>query len=77
PNLIGTYTRVTEVRLQQPQFAGYTPEKYFTESILHPGNYMAPPYPNSMLPNFGDRLTLQNLADLIAFLETQTDPSPE
>jgi len=30
-----------------------------------------PNFKNVMINNFGDRLTLQDLADLIAFLESQ------
>ncbi|MCB9450781.1 MAG: c-type cytochrome [Anaerolineaceae bacterium] len=78
PHLEGTYTRVVDSRLTLPQFQGYTAEKYLVESILLPDAFLAPPnYANAMLPNFAERLTLQNVADLVAFLETQNGPSPE
>jgi hypothetical protein len=77
PPLEGTYTRVEETRLQDPKLAGYTPEQYLVESIVQPGHYVAPKYQSVMPSDFGKRLTLQNLADIIAFLESQDGPSPE
>lgn len=77
PHTEGTYTRVEETRLNDPVLADYTPEHYLAESIVMPGNYVVPGYNNVMPSDFGERLTLQELADLIAFLESQDGPSPE
>ncbi len=77
PHLEGTLTRVEEVRLQDPALAGYTVEQYLVESIVHPGAYVAPGYQNVMPTHFGGLLTLQALADLVAYLESQDGPSPE
>ncbi len=71
PPTEGTYTRVEEERLKDPLLVGYTPEQYLVESIIEPAHYVVPHFPNVMINNFGDRLTLQDLADLIAFLESQ------
>jgi mono/diheme cytochrome c family protein len=71
PPTQGTYTRIEDERLKDPALAGYTPEQYIVESIVQPAHYVVPNYQNIMLNNFGDRLTLQDLADLIAFLESQ------
>lgn len=71
PLVEGTYTRIEEERLKDPLLAGYTPEHYLVESIIDPAHYVVPGFQNVMLNNFGDRLTLQDLADLIAFLESQ------
>jgi mono/diheme cytochrome c family protein len=71
PMTAGTFTRASGERLQDPALAGYTPDQYIVESILMPGNYIVPNFTNVMLANFGDRLTLQDLADLVAYLETQ------
>ncbi len=71
PPTEGTYTRIEEERLQDPLLAGYTPEQYLVESIVEPAHYIVPNYQNVMINNFGDRLTLQDLADLITFLESQ------
>ena len=77
PLMEGTMTRVTQIRLQQPENAGETPEQYLANSIIHPNAYVVPGYPASVMPqNFGDRLSYQDLADLIAFLETQDQPLP-
>lgn len=71
PPTEGTYTRVDEVRLQDPALEGYTVQHYLVESIIHPAAYVVPEYNNVMVNNFGDRLTLQELADLVAYLESQ------
>jgi hypothetical protein len=71
PPVEGTYTRIEEERLKDPLLANYTPEHYLVESIIDPAHYLVPNFPNVMLNNFGDRITLQDLADLIAFLESQ------
>lgn len=71
PPLAGTFTRVQEEITTAPELAGYTPQQYLAESIIHPAAYVVPPYANVMPQNFGDLLTYQDLADLIAYLETQ------
>ena len=83
PILEGTWTRVQEVRLQDPANAGLTGEQYLEHSILHPNEYLAPgaptggAYPGSVMPPyFASRLTYQDLADLIAYLKTQDQPIP-
>lgn len=77
PALDGTLTRVEETRLSDPALEDYTPVSYLVESIVHPGQYIPPGYDNVMPNNFGDRLTLQELADLVAYLESQDGESPE
>lgn len=72
PPLEGTWTRVEDVRLQEPGLEGYTGEEYLAESIIHPSAHIAPNYMDNLMPtNFGQLLTYQDLADLIAFLKTQ------
>jgi mono/diheme cytochrome c family protein len=75
PMADGTFTRVETVRLQDPLFEGYTPEQYIVESILQPGAYVAPGFQNLMPADFGARLTLQDLADLLAYIETLNQPA--
>ncbi|MBC8170879.1 MAG: hypothetical protein H7X77_04385, partial [Anaerolineae bacterium] len=72
----GTLTRVEEVRLNDPVLAGYTAEQYLVESILQPGAYIVPGFQNLMLANFGERISLQDLADLLAYVETLNQPLP-
>ncbi len=73
----GTWTRVDEIRLLEPQFAGYTHEHYLVESILLPWEYTVPDYPQFTMPNnFGDRLSYQDLADLLAYLLSQDQLLP-
>ncbi len=71
PPMAGTWTRVETERLADPLLAGYTGEQYLAESIIHSAAYIAPNYQNLMPANFGARLSYQDLADLVAFLETQ------
>jgi mono/diheme cytochrome c family protein len=77
PALEGTWTRVIEERLSQPPFAGSTGEQYLVESILLPNTYVVPPFVAAMPPNFGSRLDIQMLADIVAYLKSQDTPSPE
>lgn len=77
PTVEGTWTRVQEVRLLEAQFAGYTGEEYLAESITHPNEYISPGYgANIMPPNFADRLTYQQLGDMVAYLKSHDEPLP-
>lgn len=77
PPTEGTFTRIEETRLADPALGGYTPEQYLVESIVNPSHYVVPGYQNVMPNNFGERLTAQELADLVAYLLSQDGPSPE
>ncbi len=70
PATEGTYTRI-ERRLQTPEFADYSIDRYLVESIIHPNDYLVPGYEPIMSPNYGLRLNILQLADLIAFLKSQ------
>lgn len=70
----GTWTRWDEIRRHDPVLADYTFERYIVESIVLPWDYSVPEYPDfriGMPNNFGDRLSFQDLADLIIYLESQ------
>lgn len=72
PSVEGTWTRVTEIRLLDPMLADYSVEQYLVESIVHPNAYIVPGYlPNLMPQNYGARLDIQQLADLVAYLDSQ------
>jgi len=71
PPTAGTFTRVVNDRLKDPANAGKTPEEYLAESILHPPVYVVPNFTPIMPTNFGNQLDLNDLKNLIAFLETQ------
>jgi mono/diheme cytochrome c family protein len=81
PPMEGTWTRVVENRAPA---TGLTPEAYVAHSILYPGEYLAPGepyieqpnYANAMPANFAGRLTYQELADLVAFIQTHDEPVP-
>jgi mono/diheme cytochrome c family protein len=67
----GIGTRAT-TRYTQSDYTGKatSPEQYLFESIVNPSVYLVPSYNNLMPPTFGTSLTLQDVADLIAYLET-------
>ncbi|MCU0480392.1 MAG: c-type cytochrome [Anaerolineae bacterium] len=68
----GTWTRWDEIHRLEPQFEGYTFAQYIVESIIYPNAYIAEPYAEGVMPiDFGEKLTLQDLADIITFLESQ------
>lgn len=71
PPTEGTWTRVINERLTLPEFEGYTPEQYIIESIVDPPKYLVPPYGAIMPPNFGQLLSVEQIADLVAYLRSQ------
>lgn len=77
PPVTGLWTRVqAEVPKFPDLFPGWTGEQYIADSIIHPSHFVVPNYPDNVMPqNFGQILTYQDLADLIAYLKTQDQPS--
>lgn len=72
PLIEGTYTRIEEIRLSDPALADYTIRQYLVESIVRPADYLIPEYVNQVMPiNYGTRMDIQQLADIIAYLESQ------
>jgi len=74
PDTVGTWTRTLEERITLPEFDGYTGEQYLIESIVLPGAYDYPDdsYAAGAMPaNFGERMTHQELADIVEYLKTQ------
>ena len=72
PDTVGTWTRVLTERLLEPQFAGYSAERYVVESIVQPAAYVVDGYSSGVMPaNFGSEMTDQQLADIVAYLQTQ------
>jgi cytochrome c oxidase cbb3-type subunit 2 len=72
PSLSGIGQRATE-RIKAPDYKGKATsgELYIKESVLNPSAYIVPGFPDAMLKDFGVRLNAQQLADIIAFLQTQ------
>lgn len=75
PATEGTWTRIEEERLQDPALAGYTALEYAVESIVHPNQYIVPGFSATMPTYFGERLTVQQIGDLIAYLQSQDQPA--
>ena len=72
PDTVGTWDRVVNERLTLDQFADYTPEQYVIESIVAPGDYVVPGYAAGAMPgDFGDRMSYQDMADILAYIEAQ------
>ena len=61
-------------RIADPDYAGSasTPEEYLVEAIVLPGDYLVPgEWEKQMDDNFDDRLSIQDIADIIAWLQAQ------
>lgn len=71
PPTTGTWSRWDEQHSQLDQFEDYTFDRYIVESIVEPNAYIVPDYQNVMPSNFSDRLTYQQMADIIAYLRGQ------
>ena len=71
PQTNGTFTRVQNDRLKQPQFAGWTPDMYLIDSIVNPSDYIVPGFSDLMVKDLGTaQLNAQDLADIVAYLKT-------
>jgi mono/diheme cytochrome c family protein len=60
-------------RITQSDYTGSakTPEQYLVESILIPRAFVVSGYENGIMPeNYGERLTAQDLADIVAYLQS-------
>lgn len=77
PPTPGTATRAADRVATDPALAGYTVRQYLVESIVQPEAYTVAAGANQtyavMPTNFGTLLTIDDLADLVAFLESQTE----
>ncbi len=71
PLTAGTWTRVDDIRLTLPLFADYSHGQFLIESIVQPMAYITPDYAGMMPEFYGGQLTTQQLADLVAFLDSQ------
>lgn len=75
PATEGTWTRVLEERLNDPavQQLGITDGvTYLVDSIVRPNDYISPGYAPGIMPqNYGERLSYQDLADIVAYLQSQ------
>jgi mono/diheme cytochrome c family protein len=71
PPTEGTWTRVNDIRLLLPEFEEYTVEQYLVESIVNPAAYQVPDYTSPMPAIYSNQLTIQQLADLVAYLDSQ------
>jgi len=69
----GIATRAGE-RIQEADYTGSatTAQQYLIESIVLPNAFVEPGYQPSIMPqDFGQRLTAQQVADLIAYMDTK------
>lgn len=72
PMTEGTWTRWDEQHSLEPRFADYTFEQYTVESIILPWEYTVEPFPEMSMPNiYHDQLGYQDLADIVAYLNSQ------
>lgn len=72
PATEGTWTRWDEEHRFEERFAGYDFDRYVVEAVLLPWDYFVPTYPEYTMPDFyHEQLGYQDLADLVAYLESQ------
>jgi cytochrome c2 len=64
PSLAGIATRAAT------RVPGMSAEEYIRQSIEDPGAYIVEGFPNAMLPDMAEKLSDQQMEDLIAFLMT-------
>lgn len=64
PNLYGLSERAGE------RVEGLTAEEYIHNSIVNPGDYLVEDFDNNMYPLFGEQLSEQEIADLVAYAMT-------
>jgi mono/diheme cytochrome c family protein len=59
-------------RITEADYTGSatSPEQYLFESIVEPGKFIVPSFADVMPHNYGETLTAQNVADIIAYLLT-------
>jgi mono/diheme cytochrome c family protein len=77
PATTETWDATLSIRLEEPQFENYTPEQYIIESIVLPGAYSVPGnWPVVMPMNFGERMSAQDIADVVAYLHTYSEIDP-
>lgn len=62
--------------VNEPQFAGYSVEKYMVESIVNPGAYLVTGYGGNMPADFSERMSIQDMADILAYLHTFSTVDP-
>ncbi|MGH2618945.1 MAG: c-type cytochrome [Anaerolineales bacterium] len=61
------------LRVGQDDYQGEatSAEEYLIESVIRTNAYVVPGYADNLMPsNFGERITLQNMADLLAYMLT-------
>jgi nitric oxide reductase subunit C len=64
PSLAGVATRA------ETRVPGMTAEQYLRDSIINPGDFVVPNFPDAMQRNLGDKLSADQINDIIAFLLT-------
>ncbi len=64
PKMIGISQRAGE------RVPGLSAEDYLRQSIIEPSAFLVSGFRDIMYPNFKDKLSEQDIADLIAYLET-------
>ncbi len=66
PNILGVATRAAT------RVSGYSAETYLREAIVSPDAYIVEGYTSGVMPqNFGEVMSAQQLADILAFLMTK------
>jgi hypothetical protein len=70
PAMAGTYTRIVTERMKDPFLAGMTVEQYLAQSVIEPNTYVVPGFSPIAPQDYGSRISLQELRDLVAYMMT-------
>jgi len=71
PPVVGLVSRSAET-ITSDDYKGKaeTPAGYIRESIMEPGTYVVPGYPDGLMPNYSNTLSQDDLENLVSYLMT-------
>ncbi len=73
PATDATWDNTLNLRLNDPDLAGYTAEEYIVESIVLPQEYIVDGWGANMPGGFGQSMSVQDIADVILYLRSYSD----
>jgi hypothetical protein len=70
PATTGMYTRIVTERMKDPALAKMTVEQYLAQSVIQPIAYVVPGFNPIQPPDYGYKLNLDELRNLVAYMMT-------
>jgi mono/diheme cytochrome c family protein len=68
-----TWASIPDRLASDPMFSDYSPEQYIIESIVRPADYIVDGWGANMPNNFGQRMSVQDIADVMVYLRSYED----